>query len=133
MAKSNMLLKVRGRFVRDPYVTDAKDGSGRKIVLGRIICEDVVFDQNGDPLTFTQAVEVKVFDDVAAQALIAGGAKKGSMIEVVGRLRHEKSEYEKEGEQRVSWSVVAVLDNPELHSAKVESHARNEDEHAGQE
>lgn len=125
MARSNMVLKARGRFVRDPHVADAKDGSGRKIVLGRIVCEDIVQNAKGDAITLTQGIEVKAFDDTAAQVLIGGDAKKGTMIEATGRLRHEKSEYEKDGEQRVSWSVALVLEDPELHSVTVESHARS--------
>lgn len=121
----NNLHYVRGRFVRDPITSDAKDGSGRKFVFGRLAVDQSFTDQNGDAKTRTGFYDLKVFMDDGAKELIEGNARTGTLIEVKGSSWPEVSEYEKDGEKRQSFSVAMVVDNPEHHSVKIESHPRS--------
>lgn len=124
MSRVNNKIYARGRFTRDPHVTDKKDGSG-KCVFGRIAVDTPFTDGAGDARTATDYFELKVFDDTCAQALIGADAKKGTMIEATGAVKLERQEYEKDGEQRVAYNMVLTLDQPH-HEVTVESHPRGE-------
>jgi single-stranded DNA-binding protein len=126
MARINNKLYVRGRFVRDPNVVDAKDNSGRKFVFGRIAVDQPYIDGNGDTKSSTSYFEIKAFDDTCAQALIGGGARQGTLIEATGTAKLETSEYEKDGEKRVSYAMVVVLDDKEHHNVLIEAQPRGE-------
>ena len=124
MTRKNNKLYVRGRFVRDPAVADAKDGSGRRFVLGRIAVDEPYVDGSGDTKTTTSYFEIKVFDDTLVQALIGGEARKGTLIEATGRARIERNEYEKDGEKQVAHSIAVVLDDAQSHSVLIEAQPR---------
>lgn len=124
MSRINNKIYVRGRFTRDPHVSDMKNGGG-KCVFGRIAVDSPFTDASGDARTATDYFEVKVFDDTCAQALIGGEAKKGTLIEANGAVRMERQEYEKDGEQRVSYNMVVLLD-AKHHDVTIESHSRGE-------
>ena len=124
MARKNNKLYVRGRFVRDPAVAEAKDGSGRKFAFGRIAVDEPYVDGNGDTKTTTSYFEIKVFDGTLVQALIGGEARKGTLIEATGRARIERNEYEKDGEKQVAYSIAVVLDDAQSHSVLIESQPR---------
>lgn len=120
---SNNDLGIRGRFVRDPVTVDAKDNSGRKFVFGRVACDEPYKDASGDLQSRTTYFDLKVFDDGNAQVLIAGDARKGTMIRAKGAARPETSDYERDGEQRTSFSIACVVDS-EGHTVEIEKHAK---------
>lgn len=122
---SNNDLNIRGRFVRDPVPVDAKDNSGRKFVFGRVAVDEPFTDSSGDIQTRTTYFDLKVFDDGNAQALIAGEARQGTMIRASGAARPEISDYEKDGEERTSFSIACVIDS-DGHSVEIEKHAKKE-------
>lgn len=124
MARQNAKLYVRGRFVRDPRVVDAKDDSGRKFVLGRLAVDQPYIDPRGDTKSSTLYVELKAYDPALVQALLDGDVRLGTLIEATGSVRLERSEYEKDGEKRESHSIAVILDDPEHHSVAIEAHAK---------
>lgn len=125
MSRTNNKLTLRGRFVRDPIVSPAKDGSGRQFVFGRIAVDQPYVDSRGDTKTSTSYFEVKVFDGAAADVLIAGGARQGTLVELSGSARLDRSEFEKDGEPQVAHSIAVVLDDPALHQAVIEAQPRD--------
>ena len=124
MARINNKLYVRGRFVRDPAVVEAKDGSGRKLVFGRLAADQTYVDGAGDTKTATSYFDIKVFDDTLAQVLIGGGARRGTLIEATGAARLERGEYEKDGETQVTHAIAVVLDDAQVHEVVIEAQPR---------
>ena len=124
MARINNKLYVRGRFVRDPAAVEAKDGSGRRFVFGRLAVDQAFVDGSGDTKTATSYFDIKVFDDTLAQVLIGGGARRGTLIEATGAARMERGEYEKDGETQVSHAIAVVLDDAQNHEVVIEAQPR---------
>lgn len=116
---------IRGRFVRDPATSEAKDGSGRQFLFGRLAVEQPFTDAKGDTKTRTGYFELKVFDSASVAELLEGGVKTGTLIEATGSSWLESSEYEKDGEKRTSYQISMTVDDPEHHSIKIEAQPRN--------
>jgi single-stranded DNA-binding protein len=124
--KVNNKLYARGRYTRDPVVTDAKDGSGNKYVFGTIAVDQPFTDKHGDTRTSTTYIEVKVFDPELAKVLIDGNARTGTLIEATGSVRLETGEYEKDGEKRTSAKIALIVESGADASVKIEAHAREQ-------
>jgi single-stranded DNA-binding protein len=123
--KINNKLYARGRYTRNPVVTDAKDGSG-KYVFGTIAVDQPFTDKHGDTRTSTTYIEVKVFDPEFAKVLIDGNARTGTLIEATGSVRLETGEYEKDGEKKASAKIALIVESGAEASVRIEAHAREQ-------
>ncbi|WP_334147882.1 single-stranded DNA-binding protein [Hyphomicrobium sp.] len=134
-ARINNKAYVRGRLVRDPVFTEAKDGSGRQMAFGRVAVDSPYVDSKGDSRVRTDYFVLKVFNSEVASKLRNEGAIKGCLIEANGSITGEREEYEdrETGEMKVVFNVVLSVDTTDGHSVAIESfpsRSRNEAEQA---
>lgn len=121
---------LRGRLVRDPNFTEAKDGSGRKMFFGRIAVETPYTDRSGDLRTSTRYFNLKVFSDKLAKKAQKDGLNRGSLIEVNGECGpSEVREYtdNETGEAKTAADVSILVEDTEGHTFKIEMLGKTKD------
>lgn len=115
--KSPFLTYIRGRFVRDPLISDRKDNSGNKVVVGTVRVIEKYVDRNGDDRQSEKFVDFRVFEASAADEIARKNLKKDDAIEAWGRFSYEEDDYidKATGEEKKAknYRLTVSDDNPE--------------------
>lgn len=114
------LLQVRGNLVRDPFVTDRKDGSGNKAVMGRIVTNETYTDGKGDARVRETWFDFSVFNPSVADALKE--SKKGQQIALTGYVslqRSEKKDPETGEVSAVYHNLTVTVDDTPAHGGSL--------------
>lgn len=119
---SPLLTYARGRFIRDPHISDRKDNSGNKAILSAIRIIRNYTDNHGDSRSQELTMDVRIYRPDVANPMAQTPPKAGDMIELWGSMTNEVEEYtdRQTGEPKTTrkW-VMTVSEYDAEHTAKL--------------